>query len=135
MTSFYSNRWHGVVQYMVVYELLLSVAVNLLLFVDGSRYSVIQVGPPCTSTYCAPLPLLPSCCMALRCVCQQANPLHLPLCSLCCMIPWDASQLANPLQAIGLMVVALTRLWQLIDIQISMLLGFSNACLRWAWLL
>jgi len=51
------------------------------------------------------------------------------------LVLYDPLGLANPLQAIGLMVVALTRLWQLIDIQISMLLGFSNACLRWAWLL
>ena len=73
--------------------------------------------------------------MALGDVCQQANPLHLPLGSLCCMIPWDASQPANPMPAIGFMLVALTRLWQLIYVQISMLLGFSDACLRWAWLL
>jgi len=40
---------------MVVYELLLSVAVNTLLFVDGSRFSVVQVGPP------APAPTVPLC--------------------------------------------------------------------------
>jgi len=40
---------------MVVYELMLSVAVNTLFFIDGSRFSVVQVGPPCTSppvTFC-----------------------------------------------------------------------------------
>ncbi|DBA92220.1 TPA: hypothetical protein ACH3X1_015928 [Trebouxia sp. C0004] len=32
----------AVIKYMVVYELLLSVAVNILLFIDGSRFSVVQ---------------------------------------------------------------------------------------------
>ncbi len=102
---------------MVVYELLLAVAVNTLLFIDGSRFSVVQVrAPPCTSPHCYLLPLLPSCCMAFGDASQQANPLHLLLCSLCCMIPWDASQLANPLRSIGMISVALTRSWRLIDV-------------------
>jgi hypothetical protein len=38
---------------MVVYELLLAMAVNTLFFIDGSRFSVVQVGPPCTSPHCS----------------------------------------------------------------------------------
>ncbi len=52
---YFDDCWHGVLQYMVVYELLLSVAVNILLFIDGSRFSVVQVGPP------APAPTVPLC--------------------------------------------------------------------------
>jgi len=81
---------------MVVYELLLAMAVNTLFFIDGSRFSVVQVGPPCTSPHCSsggsPLhrpPLCASASVALLLhvdVSQQATPLYLPLCSLCCMI-------------------------------------------------
>ncbi len=91
-----------VLQYMVVYELLLAVAVNTLFFIDGSRFSVVQVGPPCTSPPCAPLPLLPSCCMGT-----------LVSRSLPCTCPYAACVVGQP---IGMMSVALTRSWQMLDV-------------------
>ena len=59
-------------QYMVVYEILVSVAVNALFFMDGSNFSVVQVAP----WHKCWLPVYPCCLPITPC------PAHLKSCLL-----------------------------------------------------